>query len=99
MKQNVLWVLVALNVLLAVALAGRMGSENTAQAQNAPRRRIGEFIMIPGKVSGGANSVMYFIDTNNSMLGAMAYDDSRQVINSMDPIDLNRIFQVEADQP
>jgi hypothetical protein len=92
-----LWVLVALNVLLLVALAGRMGGENTAQAQVGQRRRVGEFIMIPGKVSGGANSVMYFIDTNNNVLGAMAYDDSRQVINSMEPIDLNRIFQVEVD--
>jgi hypothetical protein len=99
MRRNIIWMLVVLNALLLVALAGRWGADNEAFAQAAPRRATSSFVMLPGRVTGGGNSaVMYFLDTRNGILGAMAYDDSRQEIGTMAPIDLNRILSPETGQ-
>lgn len=96
MKNRILWALVGLNVLLAVTLALRISNENTAMAQ---ARRPADYILIPGEVSGGSSAVVYMIDTTNSLLGAMVYDDSSKVMNTMPPIDLTRVFQTGPEVP
>ena len=90
MRQRMMWALVALNVLLAIALAARWGGENQALAQ---ARRPAEYIMVHGEVSGGATAVVYTVDATNGMLGAMVYDENSKQINFMPPIDLARVFQ------
>lgn len=89
MKHRILWALVVLNVLLAVGLVMRLTHDNSASAQV---RRPAEYLLIPGDISGGASSVVYMVDTTNGWLGAMAFDDSRNVLNTMPPIDLSRVF-------
>jgi hypothetical protein len=91
MKKRILWALAGLNVLLVMTLAGRLSSsENTAHAQGV--KRPSDYVMIPGEVSGGTSAVVYMIDTSNSMLGAITYDDSAKQLNTMPPIDLARVF-------
>ena len=90
MKQKVLWILVVLNIALAVSLALRFTHDNTANAQV---RRPADYILVPGEVTGGASEVVYMIDITNGWLGAMAYDDASHVLNTMPPIDLNRVFE------
>ncbi len=89
MNNRILWALVGLNVLLAVTLAMRL-TEKSAVAQ---ARRPADYILIPGEVNGGASAVVYMIDTTNSMLGAMVYDDAAKAIGTMPPIDLAHVFQ------
>jgi hypothetical protein len=91
MKNRVIWALMGLNVLLLVTLVGRLTGDNTARAQAG--RRPGEFLMIPGEVSGGANAIVYVLDMGNGQLGALAYDSSRKEINSMPPLELSRVFE------
>jgi hypothetical protein len=91
MERRLLWALVVLNVLLGVTLLMRFGHENTAIAQ---ARRPADYILVPGEVQGGASAVVYMVDTTNGWLGAMAYDDSHNVLGTMPPIDLSRVFQV-----
>jgi hypothetical protein len=91
MKNRILWALVGLNVLLAVTLVMRWSSDNTAVAQAA--RRPADYILVPGEVNGGASAVIYMVDTSNGLLGAMAYDDAMHVLNTMPPLDLNRVFE------
>jgi hypothetical protein len=90
MERRLLWALVVVNVLLAASLALRFGRENTAVAQV---HRPADYVLIPGEVAGGASAVVYMVDTTNGWLGAMAYDDARNVLNTMPPIDLARVFQ------
>src|SRR5438046_4163924 len=89
MNNRILWALVGLNVLLAVTLAMRL-TEKSAVAQ---ARRPADYILIPGEVNGGASAVVYMIDTTNSLLGAMVYDDAAKQITTMPPIDLAHVFQ------
>ena len=89
MERRILWTLLVLNVLLAVTLAMRLGRDNTAIAQV---RRPADYVMVPGEVSGGASAVIYMVDTTNGWLGAMAFDDSKNLLNTMPPIDLSRVF-------
>ena len=99
MKRRILWGLMALNLLLAVTLAARLTGDNTALGQAAGVRRPADYIMIPGEVTGGASAVVYMIDTTNGLLGAMTYDDSAKVLNTMPPIDLSRVFEIGGGQP
>ena len=102
MKSTVIWSLVILNGLLFAALLGRIQSPNAAMAQNrAPEPRVeagrparpGDYIMIPGDVTGGSTSVVYVVDTTNGLLGAMAYDDTIKQLQSMPGrIDLQQVF-------
>jgi hypothetical protein len=89
MRNRILWALAGLNVLLVMTLAGRLTSDNTAQAQ---AKRPSDYIMIPGEVGGGASAVVYMIDTSNNVLGAMTYDDPQKTLHTMPPIDLGRVF-------
>ena len=54
-------------------------------------RRPADYILIPGEVTGGSSEVVYMVDITNGWLGAMAYDDSAHVLNTMPPIDFARV--------
>ena len=89
MKRRMLSVLIILNVLLMVSLTYRFMRSNDAVAQV---HRPSDYILIPGEVSGGSTAVVYMVDTTNGWLGAMAYDDSRNALDTMPAIDLSRVF-------
>lgn len=93
MKSTVLWALVALNALLLVSFIGRAVTPNTAHAQPANQpRRPGDFVMIPGEVSGGPAGVVYMLDTTNARLGAISYDENTKRLVNMPPIDLAAVY-------
>jgi hypothetical protein len=89
-RNRLIWGLAALNALLLVALTWKLGGEPTAHAQAGVR---GDFIMVPAKVSGANNGVVYMVDTRNMQLSAFIFDSNRKSLDVMDPIDLNRIMQ------
>jgi len=93
MKSTVLWSLLGLNAVLLFLFAGQFNRLNTAQAQY---HRPVDYLMIPGEVNGGPTALVYIIDTSNGKLGAMAYDDSSRTLQTMPPIDLNRIYTIAA---
>src|SRR5580765_3676242 len=92
MRRRIFWTLIVLNLLLVITLIARLtpGGENAAVAQV---RRPADYIMIPGEVNGGSAMVVYILDTTNGLLGAMVYDDSQRVLNTMPPLDLSRVFE------
>ena len=89
-RRKLLWALAALNAVLLVALSWKMAGENTAHAQGAPAR--GDLLMVPAKVVGANNGVVYIVDSRNAMLTAFFYDNNTKAMNTMPPIDLNRVF-------
>jgi len=91
MKSTVLWGLIGLNAVLMFMFAGGFSRPNTAHAQ---LRRPGDYVLIPGRISGGDTSLVYIIDATNGKLGAMGYDDSSHQLMTMPSIDLNRIFSI-----
>jgi hypothetical protein len=93
MKSTVLWGLVGLNAVLLFVFAGSFNRVSPAQAQ---LRRPGDYLMIPGAISGGSTSLVYIIDATTGKLGAMAYNDSSHTLETMPPIDLNRIYTIAA---
>ncbi len=95
MKTAILWTLAGLNVVLLVVLTGKFMGENEAVAQIG---RPSEYLMIPGEVVGGTSGVVYIVDSSNSQLTAMAFDDTQRDgrLNSMAPIDLKRVFEAGA---
>jgi hypothetical protein len=93
MKSTVLWALVGLNAVLLFMFAGQFNHLSTAQAQF---RRPADYLLIPGEVNGGSTALVYIIDSTNGKLGAMAYDDPSRTLQTMPPIDLNRIYAVAA---
>lgn len=99
MKSTAVWGLVILNVLLLAALIGRVAVPNAAFAQQRPAAgaaRPGDYLMIPGEVTGGSTSVVYVVDTTNAILGALAYDDATRQLQSMpNRIDLSQVFNNE----
>jgi len=102
MKTTLIWGLAILNALLCAALLNRVSAPNAAMAQNRPAEprpeaarpaRPGDYLMIPGEVTGGSTSVVYVLDTTNGLLGAMAYDDTVKQLQSMPGrIDLTQVF-------
>jgi len=96
MKSTVIWALVGLNLLLAAIVVARVVPISSAQAQV---RRPSEYLMIPGKANGLPYTVVYVVDTTNATLGGMAYDDSRKRMETMQAIDLNRIYSAGAALP
>lgn len=88
MKNTILWALVGLNAVLLVAFIGQFTRPNSAHAQARPA----EYVMIPGEVTGGTGDVVYIIDTSNGKLAAMTYDDARHEMQTMQPIDIARVF-------
>jgi len=91
MKSKVLWTLVMLNVVLLVTFALQMMGNNPAMAQPAARRP-GEYLMIPGLVSGQPSSFVYVLDTTNGLLGVMTLN-ARKKLEGMKPVDLGRVFE------
>jgi hypothetical protein len=86
-----LWTLVLLNAVLAGSFVFQFFPDNTAQAQVAGRRP-GDYILIPGIVSGGNSAVVYVLDVTTGSLSAMSYDQPRNEIDLMPQIDLGRVF-------
>jgi len=91
MRSTILWALVVLNaVLLCALVAPHVRSNAAVAAQNA--RRPGEYIMIPGEVSGGNAGVVYILDTTNGELSAMTLQQGTERMVSMPKINLTDIF-------
>jgi len=95
MKTTLLWALIVLNAVLLASFVGRVSPHNTARAAEppGPMRRMGDYLTLSGEVEGGAGGVVYVLDTSNDLLGAMAYDDSRNTIDVMPVMDLKRVFE------
>jgi hypothetical protein len=87
-----LWTLVLLNAVLAGSLVFQLFPDNAALAQ-AVGRRPGDYILIPGTVTGGSSAVVYVLDTTSGALSALSYDQPRNEINMMPQIDLARVFE------
>lgn len=92
MKNTILWGLVLLNVLLLTAFVGRLSGSDAAMAQN---RRPADYLLIPADITqDGSSAVVYMLDTDNNMLGGMLFDDSRKELLTMQPLNIERIFEV-----
>ena len=93
MKSTLLWGLVILNAVLLCTFLGRLSRDNAAVAAEPVRdRRMGDYLVISGSVNSTASGLVYVVDTSNELLGAMAYDDTRNAIDVMPTIDLKHIF-------
>lgn len=93
MKTVILWGLVLLNVLLLTALVGRISGSDAALAQ--ARARPADYLLIPASIrEEGASDVVYMLDATNGVLGGMVYDDARRELNTMAPINLDRVFEI-----
>ena len=94
MKSCLLWAVIVLNAVLLATFIGRVAPHNTATAaEPAQMRRMGDYITLSGEVEGGPSGVVYILDTSNDLLGAIAYDDSRNTIDVMPVMDLKRVFE------
>ena len=90
MKTVILWGLVLLNVLLLAAFVGRISGSDVAGAQG---RRPADYVLIPANIAEeGSSAVVYMLDTTNGVLGGMVFDDSRKELNTMQPINIDRVF-------
>src|SRR5688500_8823615 len=89
-RRQILWALAALNAVLLVALSWRVGGENVAHAQRAAR---GEYIMVPARVSGANNGIIYMIDTRNQLLSGFSYDNNKDQFVTLQPISLARLLE------
>jgi hypothetical protein len=95
MKSTLLWTLAVLNVVLLITFIARIMPDNSAHAQAQAQgqqgqavRRMGDYVMIPGIISGGVNpSVVYVVDEGSGQLSAISYDEQRGM-ETMNPIDL-----------
>lgn len=91
-KTTLLWALVLLNTLLLLSFLDRVTRDNAAIAQPAARRP-GDYLMISGEVTGaGAGALVYIVDTTNSQLSAITYDDANNTLQNMQRIDLGSVF-------
>ena len=91
MKNMILWGLVLLNALLLTAFIGRISGSDSAVAQN---RRPADYVLIPANIAeDGSSAVVYMLDSTNGVLGGMVFDDSRKELNTMAPINIERVFQ------
>ncbi len=94
MKTIALWSLIVMNACLLGVFVSRMTKDNTVQAQAAAGRP-GDYLMIPGQITGGVNDVVYVIDQNSHQLSAMSYDDSSHKVMTYTPRDLDRDFDAK----
>jgi hypothetical protein len=88
-KSTVTWALVALNVILLLMLVSRHAVDQPAMAQIS---RPGDYLMIPGNVVGGTSAVVYVLDQTSHQLGAVSYDDAMSSLDTMQPLNLDRVF-------
>ena len=92
MKKNLIWGLAVLNVALLAGLIVRASAENTAKAQAAANRRVGDVIMIPGMLPSGTSSVLYLVDVGNGQLSALSFNGND--VEFLAPaVDLRRVFE------
>ncbi len=92
MKNLAFYTLISLNAVLLALFVARMSKPNVAAAQ-VGEGRIGDYIMIPGSVTGGVNDLVYVLDQTSHQLGAISYDDSTHTVVTMKPPrDLDRDF-------
>ena len=91
MKSKILWALAGLNIGLALMFVFGSVSENQAMAQRVVRPA--DYILIPGDIPGADAGVVYIIDSSNGMLGAMAYNDSKDVLDIMQTVNIARLFE------
>jgi hypothetical protein len=96
MKTFVLWTLVLVNAIFAGAFVFRLFPDNAAHAQAAIARRPGDYLLIPGQLSGGSTAVVYVLDVTTGKLSAISYDEPRNEIAMMREIDLARVFAAGA---
>ena len=107
MKMTAVWTLVAVNVVLLLMFLLRMGGASPAAAQagpgpaagaNALAARPGDYLMLPGEVINGNDSVVYVLDQTNHLLSAMVYDDTSGNLATMAPVSLDRLFTQNRNQ-
>lgn len=96
MKTFLLWTLVLLNAILVATFAFRLFPDNAAHAQAGAARRPGDYLLIPGEVTGGSGAVVYVLDVTTGKLSAMSYDEPRNEIGMMRELDLARVFDAGA---
>jgi hypothetical protein len=89
MKSTLLWTLVGLNAVLLFLFIGGVGRSNSAMAQ---ARRPGNYILIPGQITGGATEVVYVLDTSNGRIGAIGYDDVNRRLEGLPSVNLDAVF-------
>jgi hypothetical protein len=101
MKTTVLWTLVVINALLLGSFLSRFtpGGSAMAQPNRAQPARPGDYLMIPGEVTGGSAGIVYIVDMTNGRLGAMSYDESNRRLVTMQATDLAPIFQKATGAP
>lgn len=76
-RRGRLAALVALNALLVAAvLAGLVTSRAQAQPGATGQRARGNYLMIPGRVSGISGSAIYIVDSVNQELVVLRYQRS-----------------------
>lgn len=90
MRSTLLYALAALNTLLLCTFVARLLPDNHAEAQV---RRPGDYLLVPGEVTGASAGLVYVLDQTNQALGAFAYDENARAMTAMPPIDLARVFQ------
>ena len=100
MQSKIIACLVVLNVALLATFILQAARPNAAIAQNGPPVRAGDYVMIPGEITGGSQAVVYVIDDQGYMT-ALTLDDNRGVIDYMPKLNLAQIFQqaVDSGQP
>ena len=97
MKRTVIWALAALNLVLLAFLLGPYFAPSEAMAQRAGGGgRRPDVLMIPGEVVGGLSAVVYLIDSANRQLGAVSLNANGTGLNTLDPQDLERVFDARA---
>ncbi len=99
-KSLAFWSLVGSNALLAMTFLSRFTHDNSAiaKAQEAMPRRTGDYLMIPGEVTGGSSGVVYIVDTTNGLLSAISYDENTHRLVSMPKVDMLTVFSQAAGQ-
>ena len=95
MKSTILWTLVLLNAVLVGTFIFRLFPDNAAHAQ-ANNRRPGDYILIPGQLAGGSAAIVYVLDVSTGSLSAMSFDEPKNDIRMMAPLELARVFEAGA---
>jgi len=69
--------LIAINLALVAILAVLTVLPEGAEAQNTRRAR-GDYTMVAGEVQGMSEAAIYIVDSNNSEMVALRWDQSRK---------------------
>jgi len=91
MRSKIFWALAALNLVLLAALILRVTRENAAYGQAARPTSRGDYLMIAGDVNTWTSQAVFVVDSGNSLLGAMAYDDTNNRLDVMPPVAMGQV--------